>query len=202
MVTDTYYGKAAESVKVRELYFLMKDEFGNDVYYDMPKNKVLRLQNNVQSLLFLYKEQDGSYRMACTFIPLMPDYRDYNDAYVESLCDFYRGDPSLYISENGEWRNECETIYIDPKTGKVSPWLSKKTWQVHFWPKQEATNQEILEQFHENVVVRSATEFKIAIWPFGHKNYNNENDPYIYREFMAYSSYGVAERWFREAEQE
>ena len=33
------------------------------------------------------------------------------------------------------------------------------------------TRQELLAELQENIVVRLATDFKIKIWPYGHKNY-------------------------------
>lgn len=189
-VTDVYRGKVKKNtVTVKESYAVKGNTLWQYSYNEA------RLKNNIQVLLFLYKESAGMYAMACEFIPLPKDYGDYNGDYVKSLFDFYRGVPSVYKSEDGVWTEPYEEV-IENALGET---VTKKDYMycwINPWPRQDISDQEVREQFSDNLIFRAATEFEIVIWPYGHKNYELKSSVNTPKDFRAFSSYNEWEYLF------
>lgn len=98
-VTDVYSGVFSEkSLIIQERFALIQDD-ENSYYLYQTGQKVPHLKNDLQSLLFLKRLENGNYQMVYEYLPLMPDYRNYNEDYLESVLDFYRGDRSVYYAD-------------------------------------------------------------------------------------------------------
>ncbi|MBQ7089680.1 MAG: hypothetical protein IJN82_01020, partial [Clostridia bacterium] len=38
------------------------------------------------------------------------------------------------------------------------------------WPQRDVSDEELLAELDENIILRTAMDYKIVIWPYGHKN--------------------------------
>lgn len=188
-VKDIFYGTpAGKTIKIKERYEVVQQDGLNMIYYHGINTSKLR--NGGPYLLFLLPDdkETGYYYMECEFLNLMPDYKEFNDEYVKSICDFYRGNPSAYYSETGEWQEKRDVSYINDKGEKISEtvnWLHS----VKMWPSKNISDQELLKEQEENLLVRTAMEFKVAIWPYGHKNYDVAKQTTISDDMIRCSSY-------------
>ncbi len=167
VVTDLYYGsETASAIKIKEGHLLMlEDGYG---YYYVPSKDTSILKNNKKVLLYLSKEEKtGYYTISYPHIPLSADYRNYNDAYLTGLLDFFRGDKT-------EYRNQEKPAGAQPTPSTVVNGQTVYYYDLiptFFWPEREISDEDLLAEMNDHVVVRTATEYKIVIWPYGHKNY-------------------------------
>ncbi|MBQ8894816.1 MAG: hypothetical protein IJ043_10475 [Clostridia bacterium] len=49
-------------------------------------------------------------------------------------------------------------------------------YALYFWPERDISNEALLAEMSGNILLHTATEYKIAIWPYGHKNYTLYSD--------------------------
>ncbi len=175
VVTDVYRGVLSnKTIKVRERYAVIQD--GETRYMERGDQRVHYLRNDMQVLAFLRPDKEGTYWFEFYQIPLMEDYKDYNEEKLNSILDFYRGDKTRYqqVNERGEWKE----TYTHKTRGEVT-----NTYSLTHWPERKISNEALLEEMKENMLLHLATEYKIVIWPYGHKNFKAY--PYIEPNFMS-----------------
>ena len=163
-VTDIYYGTPkGDTLPIREWYTLELDEENRALFYSYSIARSNILRNGEQMLMFLrWDPETQHYCKIKKPIPLMPDYRNYNDAYLSSVLDFYRGDRTEYRKNASPDPTLLEAA--DPER------LSKYT-QTFYWPKREISDEALLEEMSDHLLIRLATDYKIALWPYGHRNF-------------------------------
>jgi len=169
MVTDVFFGTANTSlIKIKEPYALREMDGKLEITYST-KN-LDWLENGEQVLLFLSKYKDGSYVKQFTPIPLSEDYRDYNEENKTSMFNFFRGVKSEYL--NQEPTNEPQKLPSRvTENGSIEYYFDPSAYEPTFvWPQRNISDEELLEELSENVILRTATEYEIVIWPYGHKN--------------------------------
>ncbi len=168
IVTDVYFGDSnVSSVKISEPYEVREVNGEFEVSYT--SEHLIWLEDDKQVLLFLKKSDNEYYVPQYDLIPLTKDYRNYNEKNKKSILDFFRGVRSEYLSqaknepqqvpgrvnENGEIE-----LYFDPSAYKPT----------FFWPRRDISDEELLAELSENVILRTVTDYEIVIWPYGHKN--------------------------------
>ncbi len=171
VVTDIYHGHTFRKTIIIEEAYYYSPGYG----FQYNSSDFFELTNDIQVLVFLDRIAIGRYRMIWRYIPLMPDYNEYDDVYLQSVLNFFRGDKEEYIAE-GPWK---ETVTIPSgKTVHIG-------YHLAFWEEREISDEALLEEMKDHLLLRTATEYKIAIWPFGHKNFTQNQ--YAERQFMRIS---------------
>ncbi len=162
VVTDVYRGELTEfEIKIRENYAVL--EQGGERFFHSRESIKEWLQNDIQVLVFLEPLSDGDYWLHFRHIPLMEDYNNYNEEYLKSVLNFFRGDESQYIAQEGYW-TEC---YVRESNGEEVG-LSH---YVAYWSKREISDEALLAEMNDHLLIRIATDYEIAIWPYAHKNF-------------------------------
>ena len=185
-IKDVFYGTTKnKTIKIKERYELVQENGINYIYYSGQESK---LYNGDLYLLFLIPDKDGSYFLECEYLNLMPDYKEFNNDYVKSLCNFYRGDTAEYYSKTGEWSQEYEVHYVNDKGEKINETVPRD-FSVKMWPSKRISDQALLDELEENLLVRTAMEYKIAIWPYGHKNFDVTSHRLISDDMLRCSQY-------------
>lgn len=120
------------------------------------------LKNNNRVLLFLKKntidylekgtEKEHLYAQAYYSLPVPKNYTEYSEEGLNSLLDYYRGEETAY-----------------------------KKGYAKRWPQGTRSNDEVLEEQTDNVLVQLAVNQKILIWPDGHANFEGCSFPYQVR---------------------
>ena len=164
IVEKVYYGSCSSSIKVEES-FVVKSENGCN-YVDYFGLDYSMLKNNQPVLLCLAKtKKEGVYWPVYFEIPLPADYQSYDETYLTAFLDFYRGKRSVY--EYSEQR--VEKITKSNPDGTVSDVYIE--YGGNYWPEREISNEALIEEMSEHILVRLVTEYQIKIWPYGHKEY-------------------------------
>ncbi len=135
------------------------------------------LINDQPTLLFVFPHSTKKDLYVATLLtlPLPDDHQKYDEEYLTELLDYFRGDRSAYkyskltITETIIDGNPVPTGY-----GGV------------YWPKQEISDEALLEQMNDHILLRLATDYKIKIWPFDHAQYSAERTPSDYFLKMSY----------------
>ena len=167
IVDDLYYGTAPSEIIIQEAYYLSTDEDNEWCFRKPTISSLPRLENDQSVLLFLWKDlETGHYFRQLTTIRLNDDYRDYNEEYETHLLNFFRGEPSEYAE-----KDDARVEYYLNENNEEVPYFVSSTIVINPWPKRDISNEALLAELQENIVVRLATDFKIKIWPYGHKNY-------------------------------
>ena len=167
-VDHVFYGEAVsgESITIMEDYILKANEKEVFIYRIGRTNSFLRNEEYVLLLLTpTGSSYPGMYTPARFAMPVAEDCDEWSEDYLDSLLDFFRGDPATYAYGEDGARSftvknadgtEREVIYYQP--GKR-------------WPQREISNEALIEEMQDNLLVYLATEFKIKIWPTEHVNY-------------------------------
>lgn len=168
-VTDVYYGEPETSkLKISEGYSLCEED--GKFIISFFSDHLSWLENGKQVLLFLGEGSDGYLVPKFDPIPLGEDYRNYNEEYESSLLDFFRGKRSEYLNQT-ETNEPQELSYRVNENGEVEYYFDASSYEPTFsWPQQDASDEELLAELVENVIVRAAMDYKVVIWPYGHKN--------------------------------
>ncbi|MBQ3084912.1 MAG: hypothetical protein IJC46_05630 [Clostridia bacterium] len=168
-ITDLYYGDAPSEIRIKEPYCLKADE-NNEWYFSKREtDRAVRLTNGERFLLALQKNEEYGCYIRQYSIKITEDYRDYSEDYKTHLLNFFRGDRSEY-AEQGEDTSRIE-YYLNENNEEVAYYVPSENIRISYWPKRDISDEALLEELQENVVVRLITDYKIKIWPYGHKNY-------------------------------
>lgn len=163
VITDVYRGAVAQkNIKIKEDYAVILKGDAR-VFKGRHSDKFFHLKNDLQVLVFLKPEEDGSLALKYRYIPLTEDYKNYTDETLASILDFFRGDKKQYITTKGTWSELSERKEHGQHT---------RTYTVRYWPQRKVSDQALLEELNDHLLIRIATEYKIALWPYGHKNFN------------------------------
>lgn len=172
-VEKVCYGSVtSENITVKENYALVTDEDGSS-YIRERETRYTLLEDDQKVLLFLTpsKDADGTYVPQYYDLPLPEDYLEYNEEYLTEMLDFYRGDRSAY--QYPEFIEEIHEELLP--NGTIEQTIDSSGG--NYWPERDVSNEVLLEELKENVLVRSAVEFEIKIWPFEHREYGANNLP-------------------------
>ncbi|MBQ7089533.1 MAG: hypothetical protein IJN82_00270, partial [Clostridia bacterium] len=120
------------------------------------------LQNNEYVLAILKPSfrNDGAYATVHKALPVSEDCDEWNEEYLDSLLDYFRGDTSTY-------RYPKDTVL----THNGYPVIV----EAPDWPQRDISNEDLLEEMQDNLLIYLATELKIKIWPADHINYNGNH---------------------------
>lgn len=161
-VEKVYWGaELPAQIKVKEKYALRTDSAGK-MYIEERGYDSSRLANDQAALLFLMPStgEEGVYQLCFVFIPLPDDYQSYDDAYLTEFLDYFRGVRSVYeYPEQVIVPTEMHGSLINVEYGGT------------YWPEQNITNEALLEQMKDHLLIQLATEFKLKLWPYGHGQY-------------------------------
>ncbi len=164
VVTDVYRGTPPSStIVIDESYALIEAQGERSITYVGHEKPFLK--NDLRVLVYLEPLDNGHYYMAYHYIPLMPDYNEYSETYLQSVLGFFRGDKEEYIAES-TWREE-KTEYVN----ETYSYKYFQTYILNLWQEREISDEALLEEMEDHLLLRTATEYKIALWPYGHKNY-------------------------------
>ncbi len=143
-IEKVFYGKApSKKIQVQEGYTPVMDYGKRYIVYTSHGS---RLRDNQLVLLFLCKsESKETYHIAYYHFPLQKGYQDYSEEYLTELLDYYRGDRNQY----------------------------RQGYQATYWPKKDLSNEEMLEELSDNILVQVAANHKVCLWPVGHIKYQN-----------------------------
>lgn len=160
--------KEGEVLKLREDYYpLYIDSWFPYCYsHNFTEGPVKPLDNGRLRLFLLTKsgEKDGSYELAHPVRILQEDYLDYDEDYLNSLLDFYRGDPEVCPATFGDE----STTYKEDGTCVIISACGRYT-------ERDITNEQVYEEeMDHNVFFNLVVNHKIKIWPEDHKNYKRE----------------------------
>ena len=160
-VTDLYRGElSGKTIKIYEEYCVYEEN--GQRFLRVTGHSKKRLENDIKYLVFLKPAHNGKYyKLQYRQIPLMNDYKEYNEEYLKSVLDFFRGDKTQYIAE-GPWSE------YDTNTAGEQIRLSH---HLAFWPERKVSDEKLLNEMENHLLIRLAAEYKIAIWPYGHKNF-------------------------------
>lgn len=161
VVTEVYKGRLKPStIELHEAYAVL--EKMGERYYDTREEQVF-LPDDLQVLVFLKPLGLGKYKPCWRFIPLTEDYKAYDEAYLKSVLAFFRGDKSQYIAD-APWAETHKSIYTGEEVDIE--------YYLDFWPTREIDDTALLQELNDHLLIRLATEYKLALWPYGHKNFD------------------------------
>ena len=135
------------------------------------------LLNDQPTLLFVcpHPEEKDLYLTALLTIPLPEDHQNYDEEYLTELLDYFRGDRTAYKYPE----LTVKDIIIE---GRPIP----TGYGGVYWPTREISDEALLEEMHDHILLRLATDYKIKIWPFDHAQYPEERNPSDYFLKMSY----------------
>ena len=164
-IQKAYFGNSStDLLKVQESFVAISEEGRNYIYYS--DDELTCLKNDQMVLLCLAEtETTGIYWPVYYEIPLPADYQSYDEAYLSDFLDFYRGKHLAYQYSSPH----AETVYQTNPDGTVQ--VIDKMYSVNYWPEREISNEALIEEMSEHILVRLVTEYQIKIWPYGHKEY-------------------------------
>ena len=165
-IQKVYYGNESNSViKIKERFVARSIEGRNYLYSINGEHTFLKDQQSV--ILFLAKSKtiENGYYPVWYELPLPADYQTYNESYLTDFLDFYRGNRLAY-----EY-SEMEIVQKEKKNPDGTVELLEEIYGGNYWPEREISNEALIEEMSEHILVRLVTEYQIKIWPYGHKEY-------------------------------
>ena len=120
------------------------------------------LANDQPMLLFVvpHSTEKDLYATVLLTIPLPEDHQNYDEEYLTELLDYFRGDRTAY---------KYPELTVTEITVDGSPFYIGKGG--HYWPTREISDEALLEEMNDHILLRLATDYKIKIWPAGHREY-------------------------------
>lgn len=166
-VEKVYFGHLEQDIiTVLENYYPVSENGEEYIEYDNAKTM---LKDNRKSLLFLVPANTAGLYCPCYGeLPLPEDYQVLADAERKELFDFYRGDRSLFnVDLVGPLEDYTETVH-NPD-GSVN-YVEYEGFD-RFWPEREISEEALLEELNENVLLQMVAKYNIKIWPYYHIRY-------------------------------
>ncbi len=167
-VEKVYWGKDVPSeITVIEPYVLRYDEDNNPriLTYGYECDQ---LENDLPTLLFIQPSDlsPTTYSICYIPIPLPADHQSYTDEYLAEFLDYFRGDRSAY--QYPEVTTSEVIIDGHPITAEYGG---------TYWPRQDISDEELLRQLEDHLIVQLAAELKIKLWPYEHREYGANDLP-------------------------
>jgi len=167
-IEKVLYGQtSAKTVEITERYYpYEQDGIPSVSYYG---EWYTMLKNDELVLLFLCRNQENErYYNAYFALPLPEDYLSYDDAYLTELLDYYRNDKTKMRVVPQETSGKTEIQYED---GTVTTQYSYGIPLEQF----DESNEETLKRMNDHVLIQTATQLKIKIWPQNHIRYSGSD---------------------------
>ena len=165
-VEHVFYGQTdAIELIISEAYVVVANDEGSHIY--SLNGEYTMLEDHSLVLLFLGKSQKAANRYYPVFyeIPLPDDYMDYNEEYLTSFCNFYRGERSVYEYPEQVVR-EKDWIEADGLATKIS-----HVYGGSYWPERQISNESLLEEMDDNLIIYTVRKYHVKIWPMEHREY-------------------------------
>ena len=165
-IQKVYYGNELNSViKIQEQFIASSRDNRNYIYSVTGSHTLLKDHQLVVLFLAKSNELKNEYIPVWYEFPLPADYQTYNESYLTNFLDFYRGNRSAY-----EY-SEMEIVQKEKKNPDGTVELLEEIYGGNYWPEREISNEALIEEMSEHILVRLVTEYQIKIWPYGHKEY-------------------------------
>ncbi|MBQ3085160.1 MAG: hypothetical protein IJC46_06905 [Clostridia bacterium] len=167
-VDHVFYGNVAsgDTIVIKEDYVLKSN--GKETYIYSMGQPYSFLKNGEYVLMILRQAKSlepGVYGPVRNAMPVAEDCDEWSEDYLDSLLDFFRGDPATYAYGEDGMRSYTVTDPDGSKREVIYYQPGKR------WPQREISNEALIEEMQDNLLVYLATEFKIKIWPTEHVNY-------------------------------
>ncbi len=178
-IQHIYYGQCqSDEIIVAENYVLREEN--SKIVFFCASGETTHLKDDRLVLLYLIpygKEPNTYYPVYREELTLGEGYNDFErETYIRQLCGFYQGDPAMYQFPEGR----KETIYILLEDGTFAEETTYVSGAAK--PPEIKSDNEILEDLlkkenRETMMIRTALEHKVAIYPEGHiKNPIKQNE--------------------------
>ena len=166
-VEKVYFGNLEQdTIIVSENYYPVSKNGEEYIEYDNAKTM---LKDHRNALLFLIPSHTAGVYWTCYGeLPLPDDYQNFTDTDRKELFDFYRGDRSLFnVDLVGPLEDNTETIH----NPDGSMYYVEHEGFDRFWPECDLSDDALLEELNENVLLQMAAKYNIKIWPYYHIRY-------------------------------
>ena len=166
VVQSVYYGTVEESqtIKICEGYIIKTENDVSYIYQSGSGNTYLK--DNQLVLLFLAKENavENAYYPVFYEIFLPSDYQEFSEDYQTDFFDYFRGVRAMY--------QYPQQIFVEKNEGtEEAPNVVTIAYGGNYWPEQALSDAEMAAQLSEQILVQIVMDFRIKIWPSGHKQY-------------------------------
>lgn len=151
------------TITINEGYVMRSD--GTDTFlYCLNPYTHSYLKNGEYVLMLLrpspYPEIEG-YITSHNQIPIGEDCDEWSEEYLTRMLDFFRGDSSTF---------RVKKAYVDTAANGLPIYVEPPKWQP-----REISNEDLIAEMKENLLIYLATELKIKIWPTSHVNYEENH---------------------------
>ena len=172
-IEKTYYGTVSErEIIIIEPYTRIEEKQTTYIEYAGPQYSMLK--DNQKVLMFLLPYREGVYYPCYYELPLPEDYQDYDETAQKELLDFYRGNKEMYPEEFKDITPGVQKEVIELPGGAVEERYILT--ESPYWPERDISDEALLEEMSEHILVRLATEYKIKIWPENHIRFSSVQD--------------------------
>ncbi len=174
-VEKIYFGSYSEDTIVVSENYCPVVENGEE-YIEISGHQLTRLKDGQKVLLALVPASTAGVWWPCYYeLPLPEDYQEFDDIAKQELFDYYRGDPNYYrVPQTNTNLTTNEKVNED---GTLT--LEYQRPFDEYWPKQDISDEDLLSQLSENLLLRFATEFQIKIWPQMHIRYSATKNGFV-----------------------
>lgn len=173
-VEQVYFGEVdLKTITILEKYCPLSDAKDATIEYEGPQYSILK--NDQKVLMFLRPaSKAGVYFPTYYEIPLPDDYQNYDETAQKELLDFYRGNEAVYQEQYRNITPRVEKEVIELPGGAVEE--RYVLIESPCWPKQDISDEALLEEMSDHILVRLATDYKIKIWPEKHIRFTSTQD--------------------------
>lgn len=148
------------TITVSEGYVVRENKKETFIYAYDPEHSYLQNDEYVLLIAKPSKLAPGCYTPIHNPLPIATDCAEWSEEYLDRLLDYFRGDPSTYVRPQDE-------VYTE------NGYLIKE--EAPDWPRREISNEEMIAELQDNLLIYLATELRIKIWPTEHINYVDEH---------------------------
>ena len=167
-VEKVYFGNLnQDTIVISEDYYLVSNE--KEEYIEREFTYTL-LKDNRKTLLFLVPaNRPNEYWPIYYETPLPDDYQEFTDADRKELFDYYRGDLSVFNMELAQPK-EAYTETVNNPDGSIS--IIQFDAFDNFWPVRDVSDEVIIAENEESILMRMIVDYNIKIWPRHHIRYS------------------------------
>ncbi len=171
-VEKVYMGQVeARSIRIRENY--CPNTMGGEEVLQYQGHRFTQLKDGQKTLLYLLPtKMAGVYEPIYYEIPLPEDYQNLSDTEKGEIFAFYRGDPAVYKKVPGESYTEM----VQNPDGTIS--MVHHIAGEQYWPERTLSNEELLRELQEHILLQTVEEYHIKIWPMGHIRYSAKENSF------------------------
>lgn len=169
-VEQVYYGTIIQKdITITEPYAPIIEAETPYFQYIGPQYSMLK--DNQKVLMILSPgSREGLYYPIYYELPLPQDYQNFDDTAKKELLDYYRGKDELYKVISTPF--EKKEIQL-PNGAIETQYFGGADFR---WPKQDLSDEEMLNQMSDHILVRLAFEYDIKIWPENHIRFSSTQD--------------------------